>query len=397
MDYCRELGIDLDVFTNDNESAYYYVEGEGSLSGEQVRAREVETDLYGYTAELLAKSIKQEQLDTPLGPADEERLLAYLRERGGLSDELAYDGTSRRGYETRPGAGLNRGEVADPHTLEAIIHSGFGDQYSDAYSFNQQPTMFEPEGGMDRIPRALAEKVDRDVRYGAEVRRLHKQPDGGVEVTYQDARPRPQTIRGDYCICTLPLPVLSALDHNLSPEMTTAVEAIDYARTGKIGLQFSRRFWEEDDQIFGGVSRTDMDITQIWYPCHNYFAQKGVLVGYYNFGDTAEKVGALDARGREELALRQGRKIHPQYPEVFEHSFSVAWHKTPYQRGGWADYTDERQKTHYPELTRPDGPVYLAGDHISYHPGWMNSAFKAAHRAVENIHDRAAAATASGE
>ncbi len=396
MDYCRELGIDLEVFVNDNESAYYYVEGEGSLSGQRVRARAVETDLYGYTAELLAKSIRQDALDTPLSKQDEARLLAYLRERGALSDDLEYEGTSRRGYATNPGAGLNKGEVADPYTLEAIIHSGFGDEYSDAYSFNQQPTMFEPVGGMDRIPMALTEKIDPDVVYGAEVDGLYKHPDGGVEVTYQDAQNRPQKIEGDYCVCTLPLPILSSLDHNLSSDMAEAVSAVDYSRTGKIGLQFSRRFWEEDDEIYGGVSRTDMDITQIWYPCHDFFSSKGLLVGYYNFGDPAEKVGALSAEGREELALRQGRKIHPQYDEAFETSFSIAWHKTRYQRGGWANYTEENRTEHYPRITEPDGPIHLAGDHVSYHPGWMNSAFTSAHRAVDRIHSQVSSPTASG-
>jgi monoamine oxidase len=390
MDYCRELGIELEVFINDNESAYYYIEGDGALADRRVRAREVEADLHGYTSELLAKSIKQDQLDTPLTAEDEERLLRYLRERGGLSEDLLYDGSSRRGYTTKPGAGTQEGDVADPHTLKALIHSGFGDAYSDAYSFNQQPTMFEPVGGMDRIPMALAERVGASITYGAEVDGLYKQPDGDVEVTYRDADDRPQTVTGAHCICTLPLPVLRSIPNNLSPDMQEAVEAVDYAQTGKIGLQCARRFWEEDDDIYGGVSRTNMDITQIWYPCHDYFAQKGVLVGYYNFGDTAAQVGALGAKEREQLALRQGRNIHPQYDDTVETSFSVAWHKIRYQRGGWAHYTEDTRETYYPRLIEPDGPVHLAGDHVSYLPGWMNGAFKSAHRAVHRIHARTA-------
>jgi monoamine oxidase len=391
MGYCDELGVKLEMFANDNESAYYYVEGEGPLSDRRVRARAVENDLYGYTAELLAKSVHQDKLDTPLTEQDEKRLLNYLRDRGGLDDDFDYEGSSRRGYETLPGAGLQEGEVADPYALESIIKSGFGDDYSDAYGFHQQPTMFEPVGGMDRIPHAFARELDRDLEYGAEIDGIYKQPDGGVEVSYTDAANRPQKVQGDYCISTIPLPVLSSIEHNLSAEMTEAINNVDFASTGKIGLQFSRRFWEEDDEIFGGVSRTSMDITQIWYPCHDFFSTKGVLIGYYNFGDTAEKVGALDAAGREELALEQGSKIHPQYREAFENSFSIAWHKTRYEQGGWADYNDEKRDKYYPTLTEPDGPVYLAGDQISNHPGWMNAAFKSAHYVVKQIHERTAA------
>ena len=36
--------------------------------------------------------------------------------------------------------------------------------------------------------------------------------------------------------------------------------------TGKLGLEYGRRFWEEDDGIFGGITATNLDIANIWYP-----------------------------------------------------------------------------------------------------------------------------------
>ena len=39
-----------------------------------------------------------------------------------------------------------------------------------------------------------------------------------------------------------------------------------YASAVKIGLQFKRRFWEEDEAIYGGISYTDLPIRQIAYP-----------------------------------------------------------------------------------------------------------------------------------
>ena len=34
----------------------------------------------------------------------------------------------------------------------------------------------------------------------------------------------------------------------------------------KVGLQFARRCWEEDEAIYGGISWTNLPIRQIWYP-----------------------------------------------------------------------------------------------------------------------------------
>lgn len=43
--------------------------------------------------------------------------------------------------------------------------------------------------------------------------------------------------------------------------------------------------------IFGGISWTEYDITQTWYPSNNYHDKKGVLTGAYNFGDIAAAWG----------------------------------------------------------------------------------------------------------
>ena len=131
-----------------------------------------------------------------------------------------------------------------------------------------------------------------------------------------------------------------------------------------------------------------MPITQIWYPSHDYLSKKGILVGYYHFGETAEKTGRLSPAARLEQAMYQGGKIHPQYGDCYEHAFSVAWHKTPHSLGGWASYTTDLRETYYPTLTKPDGPVYLVGDHVSYQPGWMAGAFESAQRAVASIQEQ---------
>ncbi|MEP7306989.1 MAG: hypothetical protein ABJA98_15850 [Acidobacteriota bacterium] len=47
----------------------------------------------------------------------------------------------------------------------------------------------------------------------------------------------------------------------------TATRPFDNAR--EIGLPFKRRFWEDDDGSYSGISRTDLDITQISEAIHD--------------------------------------------------------------------------------------------------------------------------------
>ena len=49
--------------------------------------------------------------------------------------------------------------------------------------------------------------------------------------------------------------ILATLDTDFPDELKKTIASVPYAAAGKMGLQFRRRFWEEDDGIFGGTSR----------------------------------------------------------------------------------------------------------------------------------------------
>ena len=59
LDYCRELGVPVQVFLNDSDANYFFYEGTaaGALSNKKIRVREVKADLTGAINELLVKAI----------------------------------------------------------------------------------------------------------------------------------------------------------------------------------------------------------------------------------------------------------------------------------------------------------------------------------------------------
>ena len=209
-----------------------------------------------------------------------------------------------------------------------------------------------------------------------------------MRIAYRDAQGAERALDADYAICTIPLSVLRSIPADWSPAMKAAIAAVPYADVTKIGLEFKRRFWEEDDRIFGGITWTDQPITQIWYPAWGYLGKSGILTGTYNFGKAALAMGKLSPAERLRAAIDQGAKIHPQYPHEFSRAFAVAWQNIPHNRGGWATYTVALRKNAYPTLTRPDGPIYLAGEHISYLTGWQAGALESARQAVASINRR---------
>ena len=97
------------------------------------------------------------------------------------------------------------------------------------------------------------------------------QDEQGVTVRYTDTTTRTErNAHADWLVCTIPLSILSQIDMAVGPAMRAAIDAVPYETSVKIGLQFGRRFWEEDEQIYGGITHTDLPISTIGYPATGY-------------------------------------------------------------------------------------------------------------------------------
>lgn len=392
LHYAKLFGIPLEVMVNDNDAAYVlYENAKGAFKNRRVRRGEVKADMRGYAAEMLAKATRQDKLDAELTAGDKENLVTYLVSEGYLDDEtLAYTGTGGRGYGVAPGAGTTpgAGTETDPYNFRALLTSGMGTLFHSVSSYTQQATMLEPVGGMDMIAKGFERAVGQLITYNAAVTQIRQNAEG-VRVSYRNTQTDEESVaEAEFCLCTIPLSVLNGIDADFSPEFKTAIAGVAYEATGKIGLQFNRRFWEDDDHIYGGHSTTDF-MGQISYPSYGFNQQKGVLLGYYNFGSNAIEVSGRTPEGRAAYAIEQGSKVHPQYPEAFESAFSVGWHLVPYSQGGWASWEDEGLENAYPRLLKPDRRVYLAGEHLSYLTGWQAGAIESSWQQLEKLHQRA--------
>ncbi|WP_107101515.1 flavin monoamine oxidase family protein [Peterkaempfera griseoplana] len=394
LDYCRELGVPIEVFTNTNADAYIYHESAGMQPGKPMRYRTAKADTYGYVSELLAKATDQGALDQQLTADDKARLLSFIEDFGqigGKADGYAYTGGSNRGYTTWPGAAGTPGTLlGDVPDASAVFASGVGRHFSFEFEFDQAMLMFQPVGGMDQIPRAFARAIGAHrIQLGCQATSL-VQSDDGVTVGYRDPQGRERQLKADYCIAAMPPHLLARLPHNLGTGVQQGLTTIRPSSAGKIGLEYRSRWWETDHRIYGGITETDMDLSHIWYPSYGHHGERGVIVGYYNTGANADAYAALTPADREARAVMQGVKIHGEkYRTELANSFSIAWTRTPHLEGAWHSIPGGPDAAVYKPLNEPTGRVLFAGDWLTYMDAWQHGAILSARKAVTALHSRA--------
>ncbi|MEN9226731.1 MAG: flavin monoamine oxidase family protein [Thermostichus sp. HHBFW_bins_43] len=391
LGYCKKFGVPLQTFINDNRGAYFH--NDEAFGGQRILNRQVTHTVRGYLAELLAKAINADALDEAIDADDKERVLAMVRNFGDLNSDFEYTGSGRAGYTVSPGAAAQAGELSPKLEMAELLKSDFwGFKLHFPEGWHQAATMLEPVGGMDQIAAGFVRQIGDLITYNASVQEIRKTPQG-VRVLYA-LEGETRELEADYAIVTVPLSVLAQIPNDFSPAHQAAMEEVSYVKAVKIAFQSKRRFWEEDDNIYGGISWTDRDITQIWYPSSGFHQDKGILVGAYIWSnDIGERVGSLSLADRLELAIADGEKLHPGYRGELEveTGLSIAWHKVPYIRGGWASWSTEARAQAYPILNEPDDRLILAGEHLSYLTGWQEGAILSAHEAVRHISARTVA------
>src|SRR5256884_8397611 len=394
LDYCKRLGVALEPFIQLNHNALLHASN--AFTGKPQRIRDVKADFQGHVSELLAKVTQQSKLDEAVSVEDREILLQALRSWGALDKNYAYKANlisaDYRGYAKDPGGGLGAAPIAgEPINLSDILKSRLW-RYLQNFALHQfQTTMFQPVGGMDMIGKAFAKQIGDLIQYDAKVIRI-QQSDGGVTVSYVNSKTpsTPQIATAEWCVCTIPLSMLGQIQIDVGPAMKAAIDAVPYSSSVKVGLQFKRRFWEEDEAIYGGISYTDLPIRQISYPSNGYNRNgRGVLLGAYVYeGANAYEFTAMAPRDRVARAVELGSRIHPQYGAEFENGISVAWHRVPFTLGCAGAWSESARQQHYDNLCQIDGRIVLAGEHASYIPAWQEGAILSSLNAITRLHER---------
>ena len=383
--YAEKFGLALESFTLQNPEAYCH------LFGRKYRWREIDAD-----PALLAS----ERSDEGGGMTCTKRWEAAIRplaeevEQGGAAAWAAivkrYDGYSTREF-------LEREHWPEPaielfgllQNQEALMNSCFLELLREEVG-RFYVDLLQIGGGMDLLPRAFLPGLAARIRFGARMFAIEP-GERDVTVHFRTVGGR-ERATGDCAIVTVPFPVLRHVEVTtpFSAAKRRAIRQLRYDASAKIFLQFRRRFWEEDEGIFGGGTVTDLPIRNVFYPEHGRDTGRGVVLASYTWSEDAQRWGSLPAEERVAQALEDLAHIHPQAPGEYEVGASKMWHDDPNAGGAFALFEPGQQSLLHDHIVAPEGRVYFAGEHASLAHAWIQGAIESGLSAAAAINSREA-------
>ncbi len=379
--YVEKFGLRVTPFTMDNPQAFYHI------GGRKMRIAEANAD-----PQRLGFEVAEHERGQTAGKLWESALAPLLDKLKAEGDAAwpeivaQYDHYSTR--EFLEANGWSEGAIEMFGLLlnqEAVMNSSFLELFrEDAGAYYTD--MVEIVGGMDRLPYAFLPELRHRIRFGAKMIAIDQSPDD-VTIHYHTAAGR-QSLSGDYAILTAPFPVFRHVEavKPFTRAKQRAIRQLHYDASAKILFQCRRRFWEDDDGIFGGGTLTDLPIRNVYYPDHGRETGRGVILASYTWSEDAQRWGSLSPADRIAQATENLALIHPQIVEAFEVGASQMWHDDEFAGGAFALFDPGQQTLLHHHIIAPEGRIHFAGEHASLAHAWIQGAIESGLRAAREIH-----------
>lgn len=380
LHYCRHFGLELYPFTMGNPNSYVYI-GDKKLRLQEYRDH----------SEALERELTEQERATTVQEMWSEAIHEFGEQVRARGDEAwaeiveKFDEHSTREFLQERGwsegamelFGLMENQESEMNfSFVELLREELGEYYTNLFQIN---------GGTDRLPYAFYPTLAPYLRLGAQVEAID-QNETSVTAYYRTLAGR-SSVSADYMICTIPFAVLRHIEvlKPFSHGKRKAIRELHYDASTKIFIQCRRRFWEEDENIFGGGTVTDLAIRNLYYPEHGRETGRGVLLASYTWADDAERWASLPPRERQTQAIENIAQIHPQIVEEYEGGASWSWHDDPHAGGAFALFEPGQQTLLYPHIIAPEGRIHFAGEHASLAHAWIQGSIESGLRAASEI------------
>jgi len=238
------------------------------------------------------------------------------------------------------------------------------------------------EGGMDRLPRAMAARLAAAIRYNCELLRLERSASGVRAVC--KAGDRTDTIAADRAVLAIPFSILRQItvDPPFSPAKAQIIAGLPYFPAARFLLETKTRFWEAAH--LNGSARTDGP-ADIWDMGFGQKGSRGLISLTTGNSEIEHKLVTMNEPARSAFGSGLARAAFPQIANELQKSSIQLWIEDPHARGAFSVFQPGQMTGWGSSMRKPEGRVHFAGEHLSPWSGWMEGALWSGEHVAQEI------------
>lgn len=301
-------------------------------------------------------------------------------------------------------------------TSTGLFDQAFMETICDFYDFEVAKTWQRIDGGMSKLTDALFNVVtNKGITVTPNTPVIAMKDSGStidvmcIDQSGNQPRQTPKTF--DVVFNTTSFGCLQRMDLeglNLSVDTLTGIRALSYDRATKVAIKFRHPWWQWLIP-HGGVSSSDLPISNVVYPSWNDGDGPTVIIVSYSWAQDASRMAALIASNNQEstnvndpmvqLIFQNLAKLWSKTPNpktqkclslkeleqdyLAHHSFG--WSHDAHAAGGFALFGPGQFENMYPQFLQPlcGNKLWICGEAVSAHHAWISGAFDSAYLAVQ--------------
>jgi monoamine oxidase len=278
--------------------------------------------------------------------------------------------------------GLEAGEqsVLNLHTLVDTDPDAF-------FIYGEGDVRFHVQGGNDRIPLTLAERLEPVIERGVRLESVRQGSDGRYELSVRRGGSS-RTVRAVHLVLALPFTLLRDVELALElPEVKRrAIAELGYGTNAKLMMGFEGRPWRTQHGAAGTVI-TDLPFQVTWETSRAQPGDGGILTNFTG-GDAGMALGVGTAEERSRAVVAEFARVFPGVEAVHDPARAVRFHWPTHDwtRGSYSCYRPGQWTGLAGAEGMAVGRLHFAGEHTSLDAqGFMEGGCESGERVAREI------------
>jgi monoamine oxidase len=239
---------------------------------------------------------------------------------------------------------------------------------------------FTVEGGVERVPLAMAAALPGGVETGANVTALENRADHVVAHIADGRR-----LSARHVICSLPFAVLRRLDIDppLAGAQAEAVARLPQQPITQVFLAVKRPFWDDDG--YAPSLFTDTQAGMVTAVRRGDDPARISHLSCWVVGPQAERIAPLPEQAAGQAVIDAIEAVRPAARGQLELIGLQAWGSDPYAGGAWAYFRPGEVRRFAAGMGRSHGRIRFCGEHLAQAGRGLEGALETAATAVMEI------------